>query len=142
MSNTTLGRKLQVLVLITILSVFLATEVSAISKLIKADEGGTVSIAKGVSLRIPPGALEEDTKIQARFLLHKNRICYIFGPDGTVFSKPVELVVSWEILGNAGVEDLGLYGEDRKRIEPKILKKEGSLAYRIKHFSIYYHRRR
>ena len=143
MLNTTPRRRLQqILVLITILSVFLATEAFAVSRFITADEGGTIDLAEGVSLIIPPGALEEDTMIRAHVVLNRNRICYTFEPDGIVFNKPAKLVVSWEVLEDAGVKDLNLYGEDGKRIKPKILKKEESWAYRIEHFSLYYHRRR
>ncbi len=142
MLSTTPGRRLQVLVLITILSAFLATEAFAVSKFIEADVGGTMSLAKGVTFVIPPGALDEDTMIQAHVVMNKNRISYTFGPDGTVFNKPALLVVSWEVLEDAGVEDVNLYGEDGKRIKPKALKKEESFAYRIEHFSLYYHRRR
>ena len=143
MLNTTPRRRLQqILVLVTILSVFLATEAFAVSRFINADEGGIIDLAEGISLVIPPGALEEDTMIRAHVVLNRNRICYTFGPDDIVFNKPVELVVSCQVLEDADVKDLNLYGENGEKIKPKKLKKEESLLYRIEHFSLYYHRRR
>ena len=143
MSNTTPRRRLhQILVLVTILSVFLTTEALAVSRLIKADEGGVIDLAEGVSLVIPPGALSEDTRIRAHVVLNRNRISYTFEPDDVVFNRPLELIVSSQVLEDADVGDLNLYGEDGERIRPRKLKKAKSFLYRIDHFSLYYHRRR
>jgi len=142
MFDTTLNRRLHALALLTVLSVFLATAAFAASMLIKADEGGTIEMAEGVELVIAPKALEEDTVIHARVIMKKDRVCYSFGPDGTVFGKPAKLVVSQQVLSDAGVTDLTLYGEDGEEIKSKISRKKGYVEYRIEHFSIYYHRRR
>ncbi len=142
MFNTTINKRLHALALLAVLSVFLATAAFAASMLIKADKGGTIEMAEGVELVIAPKSLEEDTVIHASVAMEEDRIFYIFGPGGTAFKKPAKLVVSQQVLGDADVTDLILYGEDGKKIKPRISKKEGHVEYRIKHFSIYYHRRR
>lgn len=142
MSRTTLKRVLQVFTLVMVLSALLSLEAFAVSRLIKADEGGVINIAEGVSLIIPPNALEEDAVVHARVSIKKNQICYNFGPDDIVLNRPVKLVVSQQILEDAGVDDLNLYGEDGERIKPRTSKKEETVTYKIDHFSLYYHRRR
>ena len=143
MSSTTPRKRLQhILVLVTILSVFLTTEAFAVSRFIEADKGGVIDLAEGVSLVIPPRALEEDTMIRAHVVLNRDQIRYVFEPDDVVFNRPLELVISCEVLEDAGVGDLNLYGENGERIKPKKLKKKESILYRIRHFSLYYHRRR
>ena len=143
MSNTTPRRRLhQILVLVTILTVFLTAEALAVSRFIEANKGGIIDLADGISLVIPPGALAEDTRIRAHVVLNRNRVSYTFEPDDIAFSIPLELVVSCQVLEDADVRDLNLYGEDGERIRPKKLKKAKSLLYRLEHFSLYYHRRR
>ena len=145
MLSTTLKRTLQLVALTMVLSAFFSSETLAVSQLIEADEGGVINIAEGIALVIPPNALDKDTVIHARVAIKKkrrNRICYNFGPDGIAFNKPAKLVVSRQVLKDADVRDLGLYGEDGERIRPRILRKRKIAIYNIEHFSLYYHRRR
>lgn len=143
MIGISLRKKVQLLTVLTVLAMFLfATQSHAASKLIKADEGGIIRIARGIRLLIPPKALKEDTIIRARVGIEDDCICYSFGPDGTTFRKPALLIVSWQVLEYADVEDYSLYGEDGERIKSKTLKKAECMLYKLRHFSLYYHRRR
>jgi len=141
MLHTFLRKRAHVITLIVVLSILLtAMTALAASKLIVAKKGGTIDLAPGVKLVIPPKALEEDTVISADMRVKKKRITYDFGPSGTVFSKPAELIISSKVFKKAHVDDLVLYGEDGETIEP--IRKKKSLVYEINHFSAYYHRRR
>ena len=141
MLNTILRKRAQVLALILVLSVLLtATAALAATKLIIAKKGGTVNIADGMELVIPPKALVEDTFISADVKHKRDRVIFSFGPDGTEFSKPAKLFISWQAVDDADVEDLTLYGPDGLEIEPKI--KGWGVEYGIDRFSLYYYRRR
>ena len=141
MSNTSLRKRARVLAPIIVLSIVLtAITAFATSQLITAKKGGTIDIAPGVELVFRPNSLEEDTVISADMSVKRNRIVYRFGPDGTVLSKPARFVVSWQVIEDADVDNLVLYGENGEEIEPVERKK--CLVYEIDHFSLYYHRRR
>ena len=142
MLKTILRKRLHVLVSVVFLSLLLtAVAAFADSPTIIGKEGGVVSIARGADLVIPPRSLKEDTPISAVMRKERERVTFEFGPDGTRFSKPAILYVSWQFIANSGnIEDLRLYGEGRKKLIPKITQ-EG-LEYKIKHFSLYYYRRR
>ncbi|MFC1717187.1 hypothetical protein ACFL6S_26235 [Candidatus Poribacteria bacterium] len=141
MLHTALRKRAQVLAPIIVLSIVLtAVTAFAASQLITAKKGGTIDIAPGVELVFLPKALEEDTEIIANMYVGQQSIVYDFGPDGTVLSKPARLIVSREVIKDAEVDDLVLYGEDGEEIAPKKNKKR--LIYKLNHFSRYYHRRR
>jgi hypothetical protein len=141
MLNLILKKKAQALVLAMVLSVFLtATIVLAATQFIEAKEGGTIDIAEGAYLDIPPYSLHEDTTISVDMVKEHDYVYFVFGPDYTTFSskKPARLNVSWSAIGNT--HDLTLYGEDGKYIVPKT--SEWGVQWKIPHFSIYYYRLR
>ena len=139
MLNKILRSKIQVLILILALSIFLTAAIAlAVTKLIVAEEGGMVNISKGAVLLIRPGALEEDTVISANVVRKSEIVCFYFEPSGTEFQIPVELCLSWFFVGDA--EELTLYGDDGEEIEPTIY--SWGVRYYIEHFSLYYYRRR
>ncbi len=141
MLHFALRKRARVLASIIVLSIVLtAVTAFAASQLITAKKGGTIDIAPGVELIFLPNTLEEDTVIFASMSVEQNNIVYDFGPDGTVLSKPVRLVVSREVIEDAEVDDLVLYGDDGEEVDPKKNKKR--LIYKLDHFSRYYHRRR
>jgi hypothetical protein len=141
MLNTILGKRARVLALILVLSVLLtAATAFAATVFIRAKRGGRVNIAEGVELVIPPRALAEDTFISAYVRQRWDRVIFYFGPDGTEFSKPANLYISWQAVRRAGVEDFTLYGPGGLKIEPTV--KGWGLKYEIDHFSLYYYRRR
>ena len=141
MLHAALRKRAQVLALIIVLSIVLtAVTAFAASQLITAKKGGTIDIAPGVELVFLPKALEEDTVISANMRVGPQGIVYTLGPDGTVLLKPARLIVSREVIEDAEVDDLVLYGENGEEIEPKENGKR--LIYKLDHFSRYYHRRR
>ena len=140
MLNTTLRKKVQVLALILVMLVFLAaTTALAATEFIEAKTGGSIRIARGVWLVIPPRALEEDTVVSAYMIRRRDRVNFIFEPSGLIFRKPAELKISWQAIAGMGGDDLTLYGEGME-IEPII--RAWGVVYPIEHFSLYYHRRR
>ena len=141
MLSAILRKKSQVIVSIMILSVFFtATAAFAATKAITASDGGTVRVTPDIELVIESRALKNDILISARMLRNTDRICFNFGPDGTSFAKnrPAELRAPWKAIADA--EDLILWGEDGKPIEPQI--EEWGVIWHIPHFSLYYYRRR
>lgn len=61
------------------------------SKTIRAAEGGTIALADGTELEIPPGALEADTTITIRGVAGSGGLMLaglVAEPDGLVFAKP------------------------------------------------------
>jgi hypothetical protein len=98
---------------------------NVVSKLIRASEGGSISIAKdqnfylgGLELIIPPGALKQDTIISIEYIIStlpfidKNlglvSLPLNFKPDGLQFTKPALLKIpySQEILDQLGIKSL------------------------------------
>ena len=151
MLHKALRKRARVLAPIIVLSlVLVAVTAFAASQLITAKKGGTIDIAPGVELVFLPRTLEEDTVISASMSvdqydvdqdgMDENVIVYDFGPDGILLSKPVRLVILREVIEDAEVDDLVLYGGDGEKITPKKNKKR--LVYKLDHFSRYYHRRR
>jgi hypothetical protein len=70
------------------------------SKLVSASKGGTVEAVGGfVTIKVPPGALSEDIEITVSKVENDvsepsdmpELAAYEFGPDGTTFSKPVQV---------------------------------------------------
>lgn len=109
------------------------------TKLVSADEGGTVSVYTGLSIVIPPGALDEDTSISAELEWKRKSIKYRFFPSPMTFNVPVELRATWSCVEAMGLKDFVLYGEG-EQIEPEVT--EDGLIWQIPHFSLYYYRRR
>ena len=142
MPHANLRKRLQGLVSVTILLLLLAAAVAFADKqLIEAEEGGVVNIASGADLVIPPKALKEDTIVSAYMEEGSELVTFTFGPDDLRFSKPAMLYISLSLIDALGnIDDLTLYGEDGKKLKPKLT--QGILEYRIKHFSLYYYRRR
>jgi len=147
-------KKAQVLTLTLILSVLLITTATfAVTKvkLIKAKNGGVIAIGEGIQFRVPAGSLKENTEISVEMVEKDDYVEFTFGPSGIEFAEgnPAQLCITWKALGELGkgkknidTEDIILYGEDGKPIdtEPEI---EGrGVVWKVKHFSIYYHRRR
>jgi len=141
-SNTILRKRAaQALTAILALSILLtATIALATTNLIRADKGGEIKIAKGVTFVVPSGALKEDTVISADMKWTKDYICFYFGPDGTSFAPPAQLRISWYTISKMDIADPILYGENGEKIMPQIKNWRG--AWPIPHFSVYYFRRR
>jgi len=144
MLDTIVKKRAKVFAVILLLSVLLAAATAlAASRFIDADKGGVIHIAWGISFKVPPNSLEEDTVISANMVIDRKRVCFDFGPDGTTFDPPAELIMTWPILTGLvrmGVCDLTLYGGDGSETEPII--GSSAVKYPIEHFSIYYFARR
>ncbi len=139
MLNTILRKRAQLLAVILVIStIMIATAAFAVTKLIEAKTGGILEIADGARLVIPPHALKKDTVISADMSTKKKRIIFEFEPDGTVFARPARLQIGWSVVQK--VDDLFLYGEDGEKIRPRVT--WWGLEYKIRHFSLYYFRRR
>jgi len=141
MSNTMLRKRIQVVALILVVSLFLAvTATLATTKLIKAKNGGKLNIASGeAKLVIPPGALEEDTVISADMIEEGEYIYFQFEPDGLTFAEPATLMISQSVIDK--LEDTILYGPGSLEILPGYSNRKW-MEYQIDHFSLYYFRRR
>ena len=126
------------LALISVLSVFLADTAVATARLVRANTGSRIRVARGLCLIIPPGALKHDTIIWANMMRRQRLIRFDFGPDGTTFSKPIELKLSWWAIRS--IDSFIMNGEHGLKIAPRI--SWLTLTYELWHFSIYYFRRR
>jgi hypothetical protein len=142
--NATLSRRAYILTLVLVLSALLTTTTAfAATRFVEASKGGVIRIARGAYFRVPPKSMEGDVTISADVVLEKDRVCFYFGPDGTTFDPPAQLIIVWPALARlirVGVRDLTLYGEDGSEIKPRI--RTWGVKYPIKHFSMYYFRRR
>ncbi len=144
MLNLGVKKKSQIILATLILSVFLIamTALSTV-QLVREGPGGTIDIADGISLRIEPHSLQEDVVITAELLWpakKRDPIQFSFLPDNIIFGRSAKLIVDLATIEAMGLKQLTLYGPDDEPIQPKI---KGSRAeYEIKHFSIYYYRRR
>lgn len=139
MLNTILRKRAHLSAAVIAISLLMiATTAFAVTKLIEAKKGGTLEIAEGVELVVPPQALEEDTIISADMKMKSKSITFKFKPDGTVFVKPAKLQIAWSAIQD--VDDLTLYEKNGDEIEPRIT--GWGLEYEISHFSLYYFRRR
>ncbi len=139
MLNTILRKRAQLLVMILVISMLMiATTSFAATKLIKARTGGVLRIDNGVRLRIPPRALKEDTVISADILREEDRIVFDFTPDGLIFARPARLRIGWSVVME--MDDFIMRGPDGEKIWPRV--RWWGLEYKIRHFSLYYFRRR
>lgn len=118
----------------------------AVTKMIKAKDGGVIEIRDGVQLFIPPGALEEDTTISATMSLDRNTepktLVFEFGPSGTTFSTSAELRIDKKFFEQTNASDIKIYSEDGEEIEAVFAENGDTLIFYIDHFSYYYYRRR
>ena len=141
MTSKVVRRNLVILPIVLILSILLATTTAlAVTKPIKAKNGGVIKIADGVSLKIERDSLPGDTLISAEMTLDDEYVDIEFGPGGTIFSEPAKLRIDLKVLDEMGLDGLTLFWEGGEEIEPDIGKKYAE--YEIPHFSIYYYRRR
>jgi hypothetical protein len=141
------SRRKYVIAAISVLSILLITSIAfAVTRLIRAESGGTIALAPGVWLVIPPGSLEEDTPISVTARKTDDGINFIFGPSGTTFDPPAKLCMTWQaIYGKADVKDLEgvrLYNENGDELEAKVEVGRYGVVWHIPHFSLYYYRRR
>jgi hypothetical protein len=97
------------------------TPINSVSQIIHASTGGTINNKNGVSLTIPPGALNSDTLITVSELVisdsAKNTLVGVkFEPDGLELKKPALIEVPFSPPSNWDENDLILdydfYGKD------------------------------
>ena len=142
MLNTTIKKKTQILGLILVLSILLiATTAFARTKLIKAGRSGTIVMDAGVKIKIPRGALLEDTLISAEMEVTSDQVRFIFGPSPLAPQVPANLMISWSAIKDLNLDGFTLYGPNDEEIEPSVISGWG-MVWEIPHFSLYYHRRR
>lgn len=147
MLNTIIKKRAQVLTLILVLLVFLtAMTASAVTKRIDED-GGTINIASGVSLKFPQDALDDDYDgddggivISADMYQTADFIEFLFGPSPMSFQKSLRLKITWEAIEEMDLDTFTLYSPDGEEIQP--VERSWGLLWKIKHFSLYYYRRR
>ena len=147
MSSKILGKRTQVITLISVLSMLLiATTAFAVTKRIRARNGGVISPNPGILFKVPAGSLEANTRISVTMTETDTGINFQFGPSGTVFDPPAKLFMTWQaIYGRANdrnAEDIKLYNEDGEELDVSIEKTSSGVVWYIPHFSIYYYRRR
>jgi hypothetical protein len=116
-------------------------EWECVTKLIKAKKGGRVKLDRN-SVRIPKHALTEDKPISIS--VNEDLVICDFGPDGTVFEKPVKITISYEDADLEGVDEdaISVYWWDPdnccwEELESKVNKKKKTVSAEIWHFSRY-----
>lgn len=141
MQKMTINRKVYLLILILVLSVFLtAMEASAARKRITKD-GGSIEIAPGVTLVIPEGAIEgKPVSISAKMYWRRDTIEFDFGPSPMSFIVRLRLRIDWEVIESMNLDDFILYSPNGNLLPSE--EKALALVWKIKHFSLYYCRRR
>ena len=129
--------------LVMAVTIALAAEVGSY---IEANKGGTIIIDDDTCLIIPRKALEHDTLITAKVTYGGGKVKFKFKPEGLVFRKCVYVQKSMAAMQDALGYTL-YYAPDEdnpdnytETIKPK-MKKE-NVTWALKHFSLYYHRRR
>lgn len=121
-----------------------------ITKSIGSD-GGYIQVGNGVYFVVPAGALKEDTEIGVKMKRDKKekKTKFYFIPAGLEFQRSAELRATWESIQDAqeeepdlqyAVEEDGVLYDVGKPIGPGI--EALGVAWKIKHFSLYYYRRR
>jgi hypothetical protein len=121
---------------------------STASEEINAAEGGEVSLDDGAGLVIPAGALDDDTEITiesaepASSLPDQDSLqglTYELGPDGTTFSKPVELTLPLDATPGADQEAvISWYNEDTEAWEDVTSTvSNGEVTAEIEHFTLF-----
>lgn len=113
---------------------------------ITAKEGGTIILDDNTQLIIPKRALKHDTYISAKVVYNTSKIMFHFEPEGLVFRKRVYLQKSRTAMKDANGYTL-YYAPDpsnldnyTETIRPTI--DSENVTWSLKHFSLYYHRRR
>jgi hypothetical protein len=135
-----------ILVLSALLTATIALAGSVESKSIRANKGGVITIEEGIELRIPRGALEENTVISVKMVQNANKTTFRFEPHGLEFNIPVELWATKNAISDAESYVL-YYALDEKdpdnyteAIHADIF--GGEVSWYLDHFSLYYYRRR
>ena len=141
MINTVFKKRAQVSTFILVLSVFLTVMTASAATETIRKGGGTIEIASGVSLFIPKAAIPRmRVDISADMYSTTDSIEFVFGPSPMRFDKDLTLKITWEALEDLNLDGFTLYGPRGKRIEPA--NRSWGLAWKIRHFSLYYYRRR
>lgn len=107
------------------------------SQVYDASQDFMMPIGTDMILMIKKGSLPDGTEVQADLLQSPFKISVNLKPEAKL-KKPAELYVSNELISQAGVQDVLLYGENGQAVEPKIAG-DGNRLYRITHFSNYYY---
>lgn len=121
---------------------------STASEEISATEGGEVTLEDGAGLVIPAGALDDDTEITiesaepASSLPDQDSLqglTYELGPDGTTFSKPVELTLPLDATPGADQQAVvSWYNEDTEAWEDVTTTVgDGEVTAEIEHFTLF-----
>ncbi len=112
-----------------------------VREFVRSRRGGKVRL-DGNSVKIPKGALKEDTFIS--IAVNDDLLICDFGPDGTVFNKPVKITISYEDADLEGVDEDSIsvywWNPERscwERIESKVDKNQKKVSAEIWHFSRY-----
>ena len=151
MQRTFLQKKsTQILTVTLALCLLLLTTMTVLAVIgqapIKANKGGTIIIDDDTRLIIPGGALEKNTHIRVKMVNNSNKLTFAFTPEGLHFKYPVQLQKSKASMSDSegftlyfapDERDLDSYSET---IYPDI--DNENVTWSLKHFSIYYYRRR
>jgi len=152
-----LGKKSRInsiIFLCIFLSVLLIGIAFAATKLISAEDGGTIKIRNGVKLVIPEKSLDNDTMIHAHMSsrnikennVKKKRLVFDFQPSGIEFSSPAELHIDKNFFEEENAEDIviceGDTNDEEGSVNPVVEDNGDEFIILIDHFSYYYYRRR
>lgn len=140
MLDTSTSRRTQLLASIFVLSIFLISTIASAATEAIGKKGGMVQIAPGVSLVVPEDAVKKRTIISADMYWTADSVEFLFGPSPMSFSENLSLKITWEVINSMDLDDFTLYGPNKEQIQP--VKKSWGLMWKIKHFSLYYYRRR
>jgi len=110
-------------------------------RLIRARKGGKVEL-NGNSVEIPKGALGRSRFIS--IAVNRNFVICDFGPDGTVFKKPVKITISYKGADLRGIDEdeISIYWWNPERsywekVESKVDKAKKTVSAEVWHFSRY-----
>lgn len=137
-------RKIAIFIPILVLLLLLVTtEAFSATKFIKAGKHSEISIAPGIKLVIPKDALSQDATISANMFIDDGNVNFIFSSEPSFegeFNPPVWLELKWSAINKLDLEGPTLYSEDGAEISPYM--QPWGASYGLKHFSLYYFRRR
>ena len=141
MLNKIIKKRAQVLTLILVLSVFLTAMTASAATERIGKKGGIIDIADGVDLVVPEGAIEgKPIEITADMYWKGDSIEFDFGPSPMTFELRLRLRITWEALEEMGLDTFTLYAPGWRELQPT--EHPWGLLWKIKHFSLYYCRRR
>jgi len=118
------------------------SKTGSVDKWIVADKGGKLTY-KGATLKIPSGALDEDTLIEMVVTETEGKIDFVFAPHPLFFNIPVELRLTSKYIKDIVGDEFIVYYYDEAQDEwveetTGYQETPNTFVISINHFSQYY----